>query len=74
MSRVLLETVACAVVVCIFYTIVWWILGTQIFGLENRILIGAVVVFAFLDIAAIQYLIRRQARKKNTQSKLKDEV
>ncbi|MFH1742409.1 MAG: hypothetical protein ABIH23_25680 [bacterium] len=74
MNRILLETLACALVVCTFYTIVWWLLGTHFFGLTNRILIGVVIVCAVLDIGAIHYLIRRRGRKKDTEASMNGEA
>jgi cbb3-type cytochrome oxidase subunit 3 len=61
-NRPLLETLACVPVVCIFYGVVWWLLGSHFFGLTNRILIGAVIIFTMADICAIHYLIRRRAK------------
>ena len=70
MNRIFLETLACALVVCIFYVIAWWLLGTHFFGLGNRILVGVVIAFAVLDIGAIHYLIRRRARKQDAESSM----
>jgi type IV secretory pathway VirB2 component (pilin) len=63
MGKPLLETLACAIVICIFYGIVWWLLGSYFFGLTNLILISAVTIFAAADICAIHYLIRRRRKK-----------
>jgi len=61
MNRIYRETLACSLIACLFYIIVWWILGTRFFGLGNPYLIAGAVLFAIADIGAIYYLIRRRA-------------
>lgn len=68
MTNIWIETLACALVVCIFYAIVWWLLGTYFFGLTNWILITVVILMALADIGAIHYLIRRRAAKSQKQA------
>ncbi len=70
MRRVYLETLACSVVVCAFYTVIWWLLGSRFFGLDNSILILILVLMAIADIGVIHYLIRRRARKSGEDSKM----
>ncbi|HQP97834.1 MAG TPA: hypothetical protein PLY86_05235 [bacterium] len=63
MNRIYRETLACSLIACLFYIIVWWILGTRFFGLGNPYLIAGAVLFAIADIGAIYYLIRRKAAR-----------
>ncbi len=68
MRKIYLETLACGTVVCLFYTLIWWLLGSRFFGLDNGILIGIVIVMAIADIGAIHYLIRRRHKSSREDS------
>lgn len=70
MDKTLRETLACGIIVCIFYGIIWWLLGSYFFGLTNLILIATIIIFTIADIWAIHYLIRRQRKSSQDDSNI----